>query len=404
MPEDYSDLFPGQDPDKINQLIADQLKKPASQSPTTETKSEGTSAASDLWPYVLGPVVGGAVAKGLAAAKTLPAIMAGPMAKFANQRKLDTFRNASTTPERAYDSTGWFKDAYGNQRFEISDKEMNTKEMPKPHFGVSEGYVDDFIDHPKLFSNYPNSKEVTLSVDPAYGPEGTGAFDRTYPSIVLGGSAKGRLTPKQQSALLHELGGHHVDFEEGFPRGTDTSYPWEHVRGMMLGRGSPEDFEAIRGKAFQMYKGMPSETNARNIQSRFMKERYGLSTAHEWGPQTTDIEHATDQFRKQGLVLEPKFGNFQYRDSQYPSKYDITSGNNSRYPVNQENLPRDLRALYDRLPIESGSGHLHPNMAGEFKYPWKTEDLPRSHQMDWTQIGRYEDIPRHWIEALRNMK
>src|SRR5882672_142243 len=86
MPEDYSDLFPGQDPDQINKLISDQLKGVSSQAPTRETKPDQGSAASDLWPYALG-AAGPIVAKGATAlaGKMSPYLAALFLSKPANK-------------------------------------------------------------------------------------------------------------------------------------------------------------------------------------------------------------------------------------------------------------------------------------------------------------------------------
>lgn len=435
MPDpDYSDLFPGLSPDQTNQLITNSLKKNLSSTDQTVPDTK-TSDRTDygLLPYAVGAAAPGAVKLGAAAAAKLGASLAGkaglaakmatfggPFAKFANKRKLESFEGSSTTPERAYDSTGWFRDAHGNPRFEISDKGMSTKEMPTPLYGVSHGTVEDFIDHPKLFSNYPGAKRVGLKIDPDYGTsdEALFSYDTDPPYITIGGPVGKHLDTRQQASLLHELGGHYVDRSEGFPYGAGINEPFNHIRDLLLAGTNKLDLagipktdpsakalfdvgKGIKGKGFQMYKSIPSETSARNISDRFFMEKYGLPTASEWGPQTNDINHVIGQFKEQGLNLQPRF-DVQYKENQYPSHYDIFSSKNPRYLVKSENLPKELRSLYDRLPYESG--HRYPLMAGEFKYPWKTEDLPRSHQMDWLGINNLEDIPENWIKALKTMR
>jgi hypothetical protein len=425
--QDYSDLLPGLSPDEANQLITNTLKKQNSDpSGSVAVPTQDKSSDTGLWPYALG-AAGGAAVKGAAAlagkvatAKGLGtlATMAGPMAKFANQRKLDSFRNSSTTPERAYDSTGWFYDASGNPRFELSDVDLKSKPIPKPSFGgVSHGTLEDFVHWPKTFSNYPDARKIDFRVDPSLGNSNEATLEfEPYPRITVGGKVGTSLDPDQLASIPHE-GQHFIsEVMEGGHRGSTPEDVRQHVINLLLDRRnslfnkgyaveSPEQDDIINmlsnanKRGYLMYKGLPGETEARNSSDRFFRQVYGRPTASPWGPQTTDINQVMEQFRKQGLVLEPQLGPRNYSELQRPVGYTITSMKNSRYPIRSENLSRDLRSMYDRLPIESGSQY--PIMAGEFKYPWKSEDLPRSQQRDWTVPQSYNEIHKDWLDYLR---
>lgn len=427
MPDpDYSDLLPGVPPERANQLITDALKKnlssPSSIPPPMAPSGDG--AGSDLWPYALG-VGGAAAAKATLAAKaaltgkgaaTL-ATMAGPMARLANTRKLDKFNELSTTPEKAFDATGWFKDPLGDPKFEISDKGMTAKPVARSKQGVATGVASDFIDHPELFENYPQAKGVPVTVDPKYGSAGEGIYN-TSPEfrIGLGGDFRGELSPLQQAGLLHELGGHYVNFQEGGYAALGSSPKnitekriipllTNRLRDMQdkgIASNDPElqfVLKALKNvkdpnTAFRLYKELPGEVGPRNVADRYVREKYGWPTASNGGPHTTDIDQAVEQFRKQGLNLKPAI----YDNEGFPSRYDITSLKNPRYPVDPANLPQYLRALHDRLPI--GGYHRYPTMAGEFKYPWKTEDLPRTLQRNWVKPLSYEEVPPNWLPSL----
>lgn len=421
--------MPDQDFQPSQQDISDYLK--TGQITPYQPQSSGESAASQLLPAVfglaapaLGKVAAGAIGKGLTAlagkgAASL-ASMGGPLAKLANPKMLEEYQRmkaSGASPESIFDATKWFEAPGGHPRFEISDKGLSVKPMPAKVFGASRGVAGDFANHPELFENYPGSAHVPTAVDPDFGPEGTAELETApYFKMTLGGPAGGILTPKQQAAFVHELGAHYPSMSvEGGEGGTNPDYIREHITDLLKGRKfdlinkgmDPIDPEIIalndhimnvNRRAGTMYRAVPGESEAENVTGRFMRQRFGAPP--DYRPVTSDPDVVSQAFRSKGMSLEPMY--MKRSEQTFPSGYSLSMVSNPARRVATGGLPSTLRSLYDRLPVESG--HSNPYMAGEFKYPWKTEDLPRSMQRRWHLPQTYEDIPTDWLEALRQGK
>lgn len=311
--------------------------------------------------------VAGAV--GAAATKALPlfkGIFAGPMAKMANPENYalaDTLKRAGAHPEFIHDNTGVFQDVAGNWMHEISDKGMTPRGPGTTLRGASfNGDLEQFVNHPELFKNYPEMQGLKTSIDPNYGDAGRAAYTSPYKGapakITIGGEMGIRgLTPEQQTTLVHELN-HHVQELEGFPQGGNPRWAGVSTKNALFQMATHPEIgrdpnklnkvldaldkygEADRNKLeYGMYHQLPGEVASRNTATRFLWDKYG-----------------------QVLRASP----------------------------NQNILNFDPHGQ-----INPEAGHNYMNNWNEIsKYPWNTEDVPRHQQFDYIRnalqaIDRY---------------
>jgi hypothetical protein len=123
---------------------------------------------------------------------------------------------------------------------------------------VSKIMLDDMIDHPELFKNYPQLKTSVVQVDPSIR-KGEAAYKNNVIYISPDDYFKGELSP-----LLHEVQ-HNIQDIEGWQSG-----------------GNPLDFSKIETllprisdkgtinfyDPFELYQRIPGEIEARNTQAR----------------------------------------------------------------------------------------------------------------------------------------
>ena len=302
------------------------------------------------------------------AGKTLGTFL-GPMAKnwnMPNQLLAKGMELKGHSPEQIFDATGLFKGHEGDWRSEISDIGMKVKPLPGNRKSVM-GNIQSFIEHPKLFENYPDLANMKMAINPSYGSELHGNIDPDIKKITVGGkiSEKG-LTPAQRGVLLHELSGHGVQNIEGWQPGGNpeelapqlgqrladayqkTKDP-DLYRNLLAFGKKPKDVSK------EAYWRLPGEAEARNIQDRYRYDLVGLP--FHW-PQTEDPESVSAALKNAGVTWSH---------------------------VNPDRLPNDLRILYDRQPARRSDQGTPLTMMGNRRYPWKTEDIPRRLQFDYTK-------------------
>ena len=108
-----------------------------------------------------------------------------------------------------------FVDSEGVERFKFDDSKAKLK---KP---ISEGdLVEDVLDHPELFENYPQLKDIKLRIIDSNSIKGS--FNESSRTIKLNGSSLFGSEKATVSTLLHELQ-HAVQVEEGVNSGSNSS-------------------------------------------------------------------------------------------------------------------------------------------------------------------------------------
>ena len=144
-----------------------------------------------------------------------------------------------------------FEGVDGKPRFEVDDSGAKLTDIGKA--GFQRARLDQVIDHPELFKQYPEIANTSVTFK--HGLEGTntaGQFDDTINEIALHPKLMGN-EEKTRSTLLHELQ-HRIQKEEGFARGGS-------------GKSSTDG----------QYKNQAGEAEARAVQARMnmpMSERY----------------------------------------------------------------------------------------------------------------------------------
>ena len=230
--------------------------------------------AAEVATMVPGEGVGAAlkIARATGEAAPYAAIFAGPMAKTADLKALETAKDLLSkgeTPKSVINQTGWFQGADGKWRFEISDyqSKMNTdpifkqpsrfdlageyleqQGVPAKKFGTGQfpeldtaglKYADEIIanrkgvpmeqilEHPDLYAAYPEARNIPVSKTQSanYG----GSYDRNSNAITIGEPPLfGGDPDRPRSVALHELQ-HYIQQEENFARGANPYDLAEHM-------------------------------------------------------------------------------------------------------------------------------------------------------------------------------
>ena len=174
-------------------------------------------------------------------------------------------------PEEIRQATGWFKGADGNWRFEIGDRgaELNSlwRQVPigEPTHGVRLGSV---LNHPELYKEYPELKNVLVKKTPAGGTE-WGSFDRrnNIMSIQEGMSPSDTL-----DTIIHELQ-HGVQGIEGWARGGSPTGLFETEAAVKLA-DKVGGIKALGPRvnlgdiSYNIYKRLAGEVEARMAEAR----------------------------------------------------------------------------------------------------------------------------------------
>lgn len=131
--------------------------------------------------------------------------------------------------EKVRKATGWFEGVDGKWRFEISDKDAKIKKITTPRGNIDafpihkagEYKLSDIIDHPRLFQAYPGLKDFKIRISEGAG-DINGAYSPKTETIIMG--ARPQYDGKKQflSTLLHEIQ-HVIQEIEGFAKGGDST-------------------------------------------------------------------------------------------------------------------------------------------------------------------------------------
>lgn len=152
---------------------------------------------------------------------------AGEKAQTAALDKLDRAKQLEANGvdnEEIRQQTGWFKGADGKWRFEISDKDADFHEgynidKWKENGTYFEGLnfkLGKILKHDKLFSAYPELKDVNIEFENRRTDDGTlGSFVKAENKIYLSNQLNSK---KALSVIMHELQ-HVIQHKEGFASG-----------------------------------------------------------------------------------------------------------------------------------------------------------------------------------------
>lgn len=185
-------------------------------------------------------------------------MFAGPRAKDADRGRLASAYKMlaqGQDPEQVRKSTGWFKGADGNWRFEIDDSEGTVPtrdEIVAEKMTDSQGFrlglvitaLDSILDHPALFRAYPELRRLEVMLEGNGGDRASYSVAHSGPYIKIGVNDDGI----NRSTLLHEIQ-HAIQHVEGFARGGNFD---EFMPAL-------QQEEARRRDAVQKLRGLESE-------------------------------------------------------------------------------------------------------------------------------------------------
>lgn len=219
---------------------------------------------------------------------------------------------AGVSPEQARRSTGWFKGADGEWRFEIDDSSARLKAAVSPEhpFGrfmaesAGPRKLGELLEHEELFRAYPGLRDLTVGAQSGRGA----SFNTETGHIAVGGDVPAR---EVVSKLLHEVQ-HAIQRREGFASGWNlaTRLPGD-VRAKVMdnvssGGGESQGVDAlVDGETGRQlaYHWSAGEVEARNVQARqFMSRGERAAIA----PDTTaDVPVEKQIVSKSGAGSEP---------------------------------------------------------------------------------------------------
>lgn len=166
-------------------------------------------------------------------------------------------------------------------RFEIDDSVMNVRKPDLAELMSRDGNtkrLDEVIDHPELFANYPELRGVNVEFKKDL--RGNAAFDGKDTIFI---SNKFKSPDEVGSSLIHEVQ-HWVQGKEGFAGGGSYDAMLRQVEGRIYDlekRGDLSPLEAMRyseelsrlkgnksAEAYERYKKIAGEIEAREVQAR----------------------------------------------------------------------------------------------------------------------------------------
>lgn len=191
-------------------------------------------------------------------------VFVGEKSKTWNQAaalKAAALENAGATPEEIWAATGTFRGPEGKWRQEISDAtarfrtnfDASIASKANQYRGGLEGPIGGMYEHPDLYKAYPEllvNDRMTVTKLPDWLPDSSqsGMHSRTF-----GGKGRTEVRAKSEPSALdsttHELQ-HAIQYLEGLPAGGTES---------MFGLG---------GEAFQKYRLLAGEAEARAVAAR----------------------------------------------------------------------------------------------------------------------------------------
>lgn len=180
----------------------------------------------------------------------------------------DRLGNQPGSPEDTHMATGWHRGADGKWRWEIDDSAARL--LPAVNDPDHSTYpLRMVLDHPALYAAYPRLESIHVRVDPELTARGhfdpkTGTITMRDPSGYEPSGDK-----SMKSVLLHEVQ-HVIQTQEGFARGGNIAdaKTMPEFQQMLAEKSAAGFTDAEKRAAFEVYRRLAGETEARNTQKR----------------------------------------------------------------------------------------------------------------------------------------
>lgn len=217
---------------------------------------------------------------------------------FRNAMKATRMEDAGATAKEIYQETGMFRDKGSSQwKREISDEEMRLVDKDWQYGDT--GKLSDFVEHPKLFEEYPHLKDLTFKVAEKDYPY-LGGFNSADNSITINPSKIHAGDEGILDVIAHELQ-HAIQKKAGFPQGSNPDRAMYDVglalRSKMMEAASAKDMGHL-DELLQLYKDI------RDNASRFAEYMYQRVPGEVEANNTMARRKLTDQQRKEFMPQE----------------------------------------------------------------------------------------------------
>lgn len=151
------------------------------------------------------------------------ASFAGKTAKTADLerlRKAQEMVAAGVDDHRIVKTTGWFRGADGQPRFEIDDRQATLTPLARYALhvtGEARGPASTILHHPELYQAYPELGKIKTRIRYDSNPESSASFSPADNLLQIRTNPKNKGSPPD-SMMLHEFT-HDTQLKEGFARG-----------------------------------------------------------------------------------------------------------------------------------------------------------------------------------------
>jgi Large polyvalent protein associated domain 23 len=206
-------------------------------------------------------------------------------ADLSKMRQAEDMERAGMSPEEIRQKTWWFRDVDKKMKFEIPDKGSKIKApfddplTPINQLIVKPSRMQDLYDHPRLYRQYPDVKHIEIKWDPDT-QLGEASYRRSTKTITL----NPRDTPEAlRSAISHEIQ-HHIQYEEDFAVGGNPANLLSAAREVLKSKGIEPTPARVDDLAYEIYRRIAGEAEARNVQTRMDYSPETLALVH---PHTT---------------------------------------------------------------------------------------------------------------------
>jgi len=273
------------------------------------------------------------------------AVFIGPNAKnydFDMQRSFLRMEKGGAHRNDIWDATGTFRNANGDIRQEISDKDMEFKVDPGTIAAGTSYKAFNIIHHPEFFANYPKFKNATITfVDPADSEGSAGLWDQSSNTLFI---TKKPTVAGQEYAewedyldtAVHELD--HVAQSNEKPNNHLYNNPGDHTS-----QFNQSDWEQYAADSRETYSRLAAARREMDAKQR------ALST-----PTPTDQPYISTQARSAGI-------NYNYGPFTSATTYGDPKSNQNKH---NPQVTSDNPYFYDK-DADPMQDPTNQNLAGE---------------------------------------
>jgi hypothetical protein len=211
-------------------------------------------------------------------------------------KNLDVAKKAEELGQDSWDTAGWFRgtENHAPWKWEIDDSKAGLKNLKA---GEYNGKLGDLLDHPELYKNYPDLKDlyITGKIEPSMLK---GHGEGGYMHSARGMNAEAGTHEELRDTILHEVQ-HAIQAREGFNTGANTDAIAKALRDARNVQGTVPSTTDVP-KAWQLYQRNMGEVESRVVENRSLwspEQRKAVNPLSQMG--NTDNLYDTDKTVKE---------------------------------------------------------------------------------------------------------